>query len=64
MEAERRYVLVNTFRPGNWLVCDYEGETYKTLGEALAARDEMRTESDNPWIDVFRLEPVDLSNLE
>ena len=64
MKAGERYVLVNTFPPEDWLLCDYAGETYGSLREALIARDEMRAESDNPWIDVFRLEPVDLGNLE
>jgi len=64
MKAGRRYVLVNTFGPEEWLLCDYAGETYESLSEALVARDEMRAEADNPWIDVLRLEPVDVGDLE
>jgi len=64
MAYERRYVLVNTFKPNELTLCDLEGETYSTLAEALAAREIARAESDNPWIDVFRLEKIDESDLQ
>lgn len=64
MAASPRFVLVNRFQPHKWLLCDREGETYSTLGRALLARDKVRVEADNPWIDVFKLVPVGAEDLE
>jgi hypothetical protein len=64
MSNGRRYVLVNTFNPRKFILCDREGETYPSLARALVARESARAHSDNPWIEVFRLERVDESDLE
>ncbi|MDA2912901.1 hypothetical protein MYX77_02880 [Acidobacteriia bacterium AH_259_A11_L15] len=62
-EEHHFFVLVNTFDPKRLILCDYEGETYASLGEALVARDVRRGEADNPWIDVCKLVPLELEDL-
>lgn len=67
MSQERLYVLVNTRSSDpkhDFLLCDREGEIYGCLADALTARNLVRAEFDNPWIQVFRLQEIDASDLE
>ena len=64
MDGRAQFVLVNVFRPDSPSLCDRGGEIYTTLAVALQARDTMRADADNPWIDVFRLEPIKLTDVE
>lgn len=67
MPQGRLYVLVNTLSSHpkrDFLLCDKEGEIYASLADALAARNLARSEFNNPWIQVFRLQDIDASDLE
>jgi hypothetical protein len=66
MSQERLYVLVNTLSSHperDFILCDKEGEIHKNLADALTARNIARAEFDNPWIQVFRLQDIDASDL-
>lgn len=66
MLHKRFYVLVNTLPSlpeHDFLLCDKEGEMYTSLADALTAGKSARAEFDNPWIQVFRIEEIDASDM-